>query len=356
VQGGITTYGDDQQYAVTLTGGTSFAGGRGHALLNLSQRHTAGILHGSVRSWVADNGWDIINTPGYSTTNGLPFYTVSRFVGVGIYSPGGIITPTGLPAGSPLIGTDFGPGGAPSKFNFGATNAGNANFIGGNWRETYPALTDTGEQYTTSLDDRLSRVNMFTRVSYDITDHVQVFGTFMYSQTKTQSFCCTSDNLITIKSGNPFIPATVQAQMTALKVTQFQVGIFHQALGAVGPENTRQKGFYAFGASGDFDMVGSNWKWNAYASRSLMQIHDKAINTPVTALVTQSSDVVTSPTTGYPICRSTLTNPNDGCMPFNPMGVGVNTAATIQAVLNGTSEMHTRILQDDFGGVLRGEP
>ncbi|MHB1205415.1 MAG: TonB-dependent receptor domain-containing protein [Rhodospirillaceae bacterium] len=358
IQGGITTYGDDEQYAATVTGGFGFAGGKGHFLVSMSQRFTAGVLHGSARNWVADNGWDIIQTPGYTTANGLPFYTVSRFVGSGLYAPGGLISPAGLTTAQAavLVGTKFGPGGAPAKFQYGALNAGNANMIGGNWKETYPALTDTGEQYTTSLDDRLTRQNLFTRASYDLTDHVQVFGTFMYSQAKVLSYCCTSDNLITIKSGNPFIPAQVQAQMTALKVTQFQLGTLNLDIGAVGPANTRQKGFYALGASGDFDMAESNWKWNVFASRSLMRIHDKAINSPIKAVVDRSSDVVTDPGTGYPICRSTLTNPNDGCVPFNPMGVGVNSPATINAVLGGTSQMHTRILQDDFGGVLRAEP
>lgn len=356
VQGGITTYGDDMQYAIAVTGGTAFANGRGHALLSVSHRYTDGILHGSVRSWVADAGWDIIQTPGYTTTNGMPFYTVSRFVGSGLYASGGLIAQTGLPAGSPLFGIHFGPGGVPSKFQYGALNAGNANMIGGAWRETYPALTDTGEQYTTSLDDRLSRQNFFTRVSYDILDNVQVFATVMYSHSAVLSYCCTSDNLIPIRSGNPFIPASVQAQMTALKITQFTLGTLNLEIGAVGPENTRQKGFFAAGANGDFDLMDTNWKWNVFVSRSLMRIHDKAINSPVTAIVLQSSDVVTNPATGSPICRSTLTNPNDGCVPYNPMGVGVNSPDVVKAVLGGTSQMWTRILQDDFGGVLRAEP
>ena len=144
--------------------------------------------------------------------------------------------------------------------------------------------------------------------------------------------------------------------MAALKVTQFQVGMLNTSIGAVGPDNDRQKGFYALGANGDFDMVGSNWKWNVYASRSVMQIHDKATHTPVTTRVAQATDAVTDPATGNIVCRTTLTNPKDGCIPYNAMGVGVNTQAAIDYALSGTSEMHTRILQDDFGGVLRGEP
>ena len=350
MQGGVTTYGDDWQYAGSLTAGLGFLDGRGHILASGSVTHTNGILHGSSRSWVKNNGWDMIATPGYTATNGKPFYTVSTHVGSGLYTPGGLIGNTAL------IGTDFGPGGVPRNFNYGALNTGNGFMIGGDWQETYPALTDNGEQYTTSLDDRLDRQNFFSRVSYDITDHITVFGDFLYSNAQVKSYCCTSGQLLTILSGNPFIPAAVQARMTALKITSFSLGQLNTDIGATGPANQRQKGFYALGASGDFDFLGSNWSWNVYGSRSLARVNDLAVNSPIPAVYKQATDVVTDPKTGYPICRSTLTNPTDGCIPYNPMGVGMNTPAAIAYALGGTSQMKTVIKQENFGGVLRANP
>ena len=228
--------------------------------------------------------------------------------------------------------------------------------IGGNYQETYPALTDGGEGYTTSLDDRLSRQNFFARVSYDITDHLEVFGDFLYSNTQVQSYCCTSDELVTINSGNPFIPASVQARMTALKIPSFQLGTLNLNAGAVGPDNQRQKQFYSLGASGDFDLLSSNWTWNVFGSGSLARIHDEAINSPVKATFAQAVNVVTNPATGYPICASTLTNPTDGCIPYDPFGTNVNSAAANAYALSGTSQMQTVVAQSDFSGVLRGNP
>lgn len=350
LQGGVTTYGDDWQSVGSLTAGLSFLGGRGHVLASGSVSHTNGILHGKSRSWVRDNGWDMIVTPGYAAGNGKPYYTVSRQVGSGLYTPGGLIGNTAL------MGTDFGPGGVPRKFNYGALNSGNGYMIGGDWKETYPALTDSGEQYTTSLDDRIERQNFYSRVSYDITDHFQVFGSILYSNAQAISYCCTSGQLLTIKSGNPFIPASVQARMTALGISSFSLGQLNTDIGATGPNNQRQKGYYALGASGDFDFLGSNWVWNAYGTRSLARIADRAVNTPVVATYRQATDVVTDPTTGYPICRSTLTNPADGCIPYNPMGVGMNSQTAIDYALGGVSHMDTVISQLNFGGVLRGNP
>lgn len=350
LQGGVTTYGDDAQFAGSLTAGAGFLGGRGHILMSGNVTQTNGILHGSARSWVTNNAWDMIATPGYTASNGLPFYTVSRHVGSGLYTPGGLIENTAL------MGTDFGANGTPRTFNYGALNSGNGFMIGGDYKETYPALTDSGEQYTTSLDDRISRQNFFTRLSYDITDHLEVFGDFLYSNTQALSYCCTSDELVTINSGNPFIPASVQARMTALHIPSFQLGTLNVDAGAVGPKNQRQKGFYALGASGDFDLLGSNWMWNVFGNRSIARVHDQAVNSPVKATFAQAVNVVTDPKTGNPICASTIINPTDGCIPYNPMGVGMNSAAAQAYALGGTSDMQTVIKQDDWGAVLRGNP
>jgi iron complex outermembrane receptor protein len=350
VQGGMTIYGDDAQESASLTAGFGFLGGRGHVLLSGSVAHTDGILHGGVRSWVTDNAYDMINTPGYTTTNGKPFYTVAQHVGSGLYTPGGLIGNTAL------IGTDFGPGSVPRNFNYGALTAGNGFMIGGDYKETYPALTDSGEQYTTSLDDRLDRQNFFGRVSYDVSDHFQVFADVLYSNAQVLSYCCTSGQLLTIKNDNPFIPASVKARMTAGNITSFSLGQLNTDIGATGPANTRQKQYLSLGASGDFDAFGSNWLWNVYGSASRAQVDDKAINSPVVATYQQATDVVTDPKTGYPICRSTLTNPTNGCIPYNPMGVGVNSQTAINYALGGVSQMQTSIAQETIGGVLRANP
>ena len=45
---------------------------------------------------MTNNAYDQIATPGYTTTNGLPFYTISTHVGSGLYTPGGLIENTAL--------------------------------------------------------------------------------------------------------------------------------------------------------------------------------------------------------------------------------------------------------------------
>src|SRR6202012_2262722 len=74
VEGGVTTYGDDRQYAITLTGGTSFAGGRGHFLIDLEDRYTDGVPDAQqARPWIA-NDYGQVTNPAYTPTNGHPVY------------------------------------------------------------------------------------------------------------------------------------------------------------------------------------------------------------------------------------------------------------------------------------------
>src|SRR5690606_7367342 len=66
-------------------------------------------------------------------------------------------------------------------------------------------------------------------------------------------------------------------------------------------------------------------------------------------------DAVTDPVTGDPICRSTLTNPNDGCLPYNPMGLNVNSPEAI-AWLLGSPHRDQRFTQEVVAATLSGEP
>ncbi len=75
---------------------------------------------------------------------------------------------------------------------------------------------------------------------------------------------------------------------------------------------------------------------------------------PESAKLAKALDAVRGPN-GTIVCRSTLTNPNDGCSPYNAMGTGVNTSAAA-AYFMGTDWVRQTIHQDGVAGTLRGEP
>lgn len=349
VEGGVTGYGDDHQYLASLTWGAPLFGGRGHILVSGAVTHVNGIMHGNSRSWLRQ-GYDQIPNPNYTATNGQPFYIIAKEVGSGLFSPGGLID-TG-----PLRGTDFGPGGVPRAFRYGTLSSGGALMIGGDWQETVGALTDSSESDISSLDDRVSRQNIFARASFDISDRLQVFAQLLYSSTESFGFCCSSSESATIYSGNPFIPAPVQAQMTALGLSSFHLNVWNADLGAAGADNLHSLGLLVVGAKGSFDALGTGWSWDVSASRSISWASVTAINDPIIVNFQKAVNVVVNPATGAPVCASTLINPANGCVPYNPMGTGTNDAAALAYAVGGTGHLSQTLDQNDVTATLRGEP
>lgn len=349
LEGGITGYGDDHQYLANLTWGAPFQDGRGHILVSGSVSYVSGIMHGNSRSWLRQ-GYDQIPNPAYTATNGQPFYLIAKQVGSGLFSPGGLID------SGPLRGTDFGPGGVPRIFNYGTLSSGGAVMIGGDWQETVGALTDSSESDISSLDDRVSRQNIFLRGSFDVSDRLQVYAQLLYASTDSFGFCCSSSGSATIYAGNPFIPAPVQAQMTALGLSSFHLNVWNSDLGAAGADNLHSLGLIALGAKGSFDGLGTSWSWEANASRSISWASVTAINDPITANFQKAVNVVVNPATGAPICASTLIDPADGCVPYNLMGTGVNDVRALAYAVGGTGHLSQTLAQNDFTATLRGAP
>jgi iron complex outermembrane receptor protein len=106
VEGGITSFGDDPNAKVSLTGGAPFANGRGHVLFFAEHTYDKGIS-GNPRPWRASSYVMDLN-PAYKPGNGLPQYTLQSDVGLAIATPGGLIL------SGPLAGTQFLQNGAPA--------------------------------------------------------------------------------------------------------------------------------------------------------------------------------------------------------------------------------------------------
>ncbi|MDB5365321.1 MAG: hypothetical protein JWM77_1248 [Rhodospirillales bacterium] len=338
VQGGLTTYGDDRTYNVSLTAGTRFANDRGHVLLSFEDAYNGGVS-GVPRGWY--NGNKMFFNPAYTPTNGQPQLLVSPNTGFATATPGGIIT------SGPLQGTYFGPGGTPAKFNYGPIVS--APFMqGGDWQ--YADFAKSGD-----LDPKQTRQNYFTRVSYDLTDHLQIFGQGSYGRATSQEAALTQFNFgnITIRRDNAFIPASVAAQVNALNLASFTLGSFNQDLGPSIATTVRSSLRGLIGASGDFDALGSNWTWDAYGQRSVNRTYTAGILS-ITANYQAAIDSVRD-SSGNIVCRSTLTNPANGCVPYNIMGIGVNSQAARNYVL-GTSWGRNLLTEDVLAGNLHGNP
>lgn len=338
--GGLTTHGDDGNYNASLAAGFKFGGGRGHILASLEYAKDEGV-NGLPRSWYT--GTKVINNPNYTATNGQPALITLPHVGYSNATPGGVIM------SGPLSGTAFGPGGAPFTLGRGPIIDNAASWMqGGPWPYTDIAAYQ-------DLLPETSRKNAFLRASYDLSDHFQVYGQFSYGT--ANSSVQYGPNLFpssfgaTIQPDNAFIPASLRGQVTG----PFAFGTFNLDLGLQQVVTRRSSWRGAVGAKGDFDLAGSNWTWDVYAQRSENNIRVSAQNVMNVGNWFNAIDAVRNPATGTIVCRSTLTNPNNGCVPFNVFGTGVNTQAAVNYSA-GTTSGKTLIHETVEAGTLRGNP
>lgn len=348
VTGGITSYGDDPQYAVSVTAGTKFADGRGHFLISVEEHYTDGIPDAQdARSWVAHD-WGQITNPAYTASNGQPFYLNVPNAGSAAYAPGGLIT------SGPLKGTTFGPGGVPQSFVYGMPNDG-ITMQGGNYRAASGALNGNfGTDM--SLDIHLNRQNAFFRTSYDLTDDIQVYGQYLFAYSTTYSNGRYNYSSGTIQNGNPYIPAPIQAQMTTQGISSFPIGNYLLDLGQVGTSAERTFNMFVVGVQGKFGALGTTWTWNLDATQSSERTEDLAHNVYDKADFSQSLDAVRNPINGQIVCASTLTNPGNGCVPFNPFGLGAASAAALNYLRTTDDSMDLDVSLEEVKGTVSGEP
>ncbi len=316
LEGGVTDYGDGRNFKVSGAYGTELFGGRGHFLLSGELAHRGGILHGD-RPWNR-TGWTIMNNPNYTPTNGEPERLRLSNVGMSTAIPGGIIT-TG-----PLRGIAFGEGGEPYNFNYGDLVS-DPYMRGGDWRASEI------RQFV-PLDPRINRKSAFARLSYEVTDNIEIYGQAQFGETTVLNICCAQFSVgnINIQSDNAFIPDEVAAQAQALGVTSFRMGSFHADLPRLGSYNVRLTNRYVVGVDGDFDALNTNWTWNAYYQNGRTRVSSRGTNLWSRAAFNQAIDSVRDPNTGTAVCRSTLTDPGNGCVPYNPFGIGVNSASALE--------------------------
>jgi len=373
VEGGSSFRGDDVNYKATLTAGTDFADGRGHVIFSGELTEGRGVTS-SDRDW-ANQNWQFMTNPAYVKGNGLPQFIVAPNASLANGTLGGLITTCVVngksysvaqaiqTGGCPLRGIQFVQGGKPSPFNFGAispTSPGPV-MVGG---------TVSRVDQTTQIDLPLSRRNVFGRLSFDVSDNTNVFTELAYSHTYSHNTSVVpnlNNGGQSILSGNPFIPASVQSTMTADGISAFTLGSFNGDMSYLQGINERSMKRAIVGAEGRFNLISTDWKWEAFGGYDEMDITSKTPGDEISA----NWDVATHATVGAngaivcdPTYFATATAaakakgsfaPQSGCVPYNPMGLGVNSQDALNYV-TGYGWSYTSLRQVQAAADLNGEP
>ena len=362
LNGGANLDGEGKSIGGWVTGGDDFDGGRGHIVLNVGYQNLSAVKS---TAW-SRTSWGVITSP--YVTSGNPAsatnpnrVTVSN-VALSQADIGGLITGNSGPA-AVLNGTTFGSGGSSNPFQYGSyvtslTMSGgsplSANDNEGN-------LVNQG--YTYAYDtDPLEQANVFVHSTYDITNNITVFVEGIYatafSRYPISPAFNISPELITIFSGNPYIPAQIQQIMTTDNIPSFTMGRldvdWSQMLFAI--NNTTERFVGGFQGS-----LGGDWSFNSYFEHGVTLESSQTHGDENQVNEYRSFDAVVNPANGQIVCNSTLQNPNStnpsiaNCVPTNLFGPNAASSAATAYDL-GTSVSHRHNQQDVANFNVNGKP
>ncbi len=339
---GETTYGDDKSYRISLTGGLSFADGRGHALLsgNLVRRH--GVFGAGSRPWT-DRAMHLIQNPRYVVGNGAPEYIASMQSGLNTTTGGGIITSNSIGTnGASLRGTYFGQGGTVNHYDYGPNRLNNLPWtVGGDYQISQ-------HYYGTSIQPEEQLSSIFGRFSFDVLDNLQVYTELSYNRSNQISWggYHTDKANVTIRGDNAFIPAALRSLIPNSSAYTFTLGTWNQDIPTRESHYDRNVQRYLLGFEGSFDLL-SDWKWDAYYQRGVMNAKEGLVSANRVKLG-YAQDAIRDGA-GNIVCRPTAAALADplfsGCVPFNRLGIGVNSAAAVDYIM-GTPYDDRRLQQD----------
>jgi iron complex outermembrane recepter protein len=309
-EGGETSYNDNRNWKLTLNYGTHFADDRGRFMIATEFADNLGAGDYGSRPWGNQN-YGLIPNPAFTGATGQYPYILAANTRASNISTGGVIT-SGV-----LAGTGFLPGGVPTVFNSGVNSvACGCGSSGGDGAQIFP-----GQQINTPL----SRQTMMSRLSFDFTPQITGYVVVDYAHTDSRLQNLVPMSIgggwsgITIQQDNAFLPASLRNAMTTAGQTSFTMNRDTMDEPWWGLEGITHYWQTDAGLHGKFGQTGS---WNARISFGQFDRTEEYANDTNQANLALALDAVTNPATGQIVCRSTLTSPNNGCVPINVFGAG----------------------------------
>jgi iron complex outermembrane recepter protein len=321
VQGGETDLSDNRNYLVSVAGGTAL-GDKVHVIASADFYHAQPIRNAFTRDW--EQSWGVLANPLFGQP-GQPQRVTAPYARSTQYTEGGLIT------SGPLAWTQFLPGGATAPFVKGADFT-TSSQSGGDGVD--PLMYNY-------LTPRSARGSAFAHLTYDVTDHVQLFLQGLYGVNDASYLSPPAGAQFgtwtaTIYSNNAYLPSSIAQQMAATKQTSFKFGRAGD-LDYGGNKTVEQENILKSFTTGIKADIG-DWKLDGYYQygRTISNINmDGAIRLD---RVYQAIDAVRDPASGNIVCNSTLLYPGNGCVPMNVFGAGAPSQAAINWITQDISQ------------------
>jgi len=333
---GVTEEGDGQNYQASLSGGTSLFGGAGHLVFGGEFEQNKGAGDCYSRDWCSKNYVLIGNT---DRSNGLPATIQAPNGHASSMTHGGVINAA---VGSPLRGIQFGPDGSPIPFIYG--DYANSTYMqGGSGSNPY--------YEGILLSPPVKRYSLFGHMDVDLTDNLQWFLEGSFGSVTGRSIVAQPrDTALTIYQDNAYLPDSVRQTMIDNDIESFSLGRASNDLGFLKAYSKNETWRVTTGGSYD---LGGGWKIDGYYQYGRNDTTARVYNNRVEANWRLATDAVYAPN-GSIVCRSTLTDPTNGCQPFNVFGEN-NFSQEAADYVHGTSWQTRRLEQQVAALNLQGD-
>ncbi len=360
-QGGISDYGDKENFKLSLAAGTSFAGDKGHVIVGAEYTRDYGIEDLQypyfARPWAREERGSVGNAA--FATNGQPGTIYATGVRRADVGPGGLITL------GPLRGLLFGANGTTSQFQYGTVYGNNMIGGGSNSGETPTPggqISFPFERYTAmahvdyDLSDKLSsflEVNYGHALASGFTNPNRNQGAVTGTTTCSQSTIVSGIGAININISNAYLPASVVSAMQQANITCFSMGRSYRDIARLkSDDGSPWMWRVAGGLKGE---IGNGWNWDAYYQYGTNKFQQRRANNMNVNNMRLAIDAVVNPANGQIVCRSTLTSPGNGCVPINLFGEG-SISSTAYAYVFGTTAYDATTKQHVAEFNIHGEP
>jgi iron complex outermembrane recepter protein len=336
---------DHTSYRVAAAAGTGFNDDRGRVIAAFNYMDSPEAVFANQRSW--NKYRQLISNPAYTPTNDEPRYIHVDNIGLAEATTGGLITGPACLSAVPQGGTCARPN--PLRYmQFVGRDAQLVPFdrgivdgpisAGGDAEQLHPSIDNLTVDYSTR--------SAFGYASYELTDWLQASVQLNYGQTKSlnNSVPAIRQGNLRINVDNAYLPDSVRQTMLANGMSYIQVGTTNmnnldpsstgnyshdqlkRMLGVPVATTDRKLKRGVFTLSGD---LGGDWSWDAYYQQGKVRVYQTTLSNIINSNYNMAVDAVLRPGTSEIVCRSTLTNPDNGCVPLNIFGYG---AASPEAI------------------------
>src|SRR5690606_37950780 len=334
-QYGISEEGDNEEYRLGALYGLPFAGGRGHFELAADYVKNGGVGDVYTRDW-GRKAYQLVTNPAVGATPANLILPDVQFASV---TPGGLVNNTAL------RGTQFGPGGAILPFTYG-DYVGSTTMVGG---------SNTGYNINTGADSTpaLERVAAYGRASYEFSPAFVAALEYSHAWTRGGGMTLPArDTAIRIGLDNAFLPEEVYDLMVTNNIQSFNLGRMSYDIGVAESDVTNTTDRVVVSFSGDLSDNG-DWRWDGYYQYGKNVNEQTVLRNRIRSRFALAADAVYDG--AEIVCRSSLTNPGNNCVPINLFGEGSPSAQAIDYV-TGTTQGSTNYEQHVAALNLAGNP